>query len=485
MATIYHRGSGRKSYQIISGLCRGCDYQATPQSNHNLTAELSSQAGVIFDQGQLRSLPRQNHLAQIRLVKLWGALMRPRRFAWHLSMAQIGRAFYDRWRKGLRPATTIFAFTAIACSTSVSLADEGGVSFWIPGLYGSLAAAPQVPGWAIGFVNLYNPVSAGGNVAAARQVTINKFPITVNVNLNAALKANPNLILVNPTYVFATPVFGGQFALNMAGAVGRSIAELNGTLTATAGPLTVTRQGTIEDGRDVFSDLYPEATLRWNNGVNNWMTYGMGDIPVGTYDSNNLANGSIGHGAIDSGVGYTYFNPQTGHEFSVVTGLTYNLVNPSTGYQNGIDWHLDWAASQFLTKTLHIGPKTDIDPAPVVGYSSSDLESFATNLGGDNGDNTYRRVLLRVGSCRGFRRTRSNGILPLQVMQILVGWSGQCFYSLEARCRTCYCGDRTRRHVPKDRSQSAPILPKMRWPPYGQSPSTRIGRRICSDTADA
>ncbi|MGB6660444.1 MAG: phenol degradation protein meta, partial [Xanthobacteraceae bacterium] len=79
----------------------------------------------------------------------------------------------------------------------------------------------------------------------------------------------------------------------MAGAYGRSIAGINGTLTTTAGPLSVTRQGAIEDGRDVFSDLYPEATLRWNNGVNNWMTYVMGDIPVGTYNSANLSNGSI------------------------------------------------------------------------------------------------------------------------------------------------------------------------------------------------
>ena len=281
--------------------------------------------------------------------------MPPKPSALRSLTTQVGRGIYDRWRKSLRPIPAIFVFTAIAFSTSSSFADEGGVSFWIPGLYGSLAAAPQVPGWAVGLVNFYNPVSAGGNVAAARQVTINKFNTTVNVNLNASLKANPNLVLVNPTYVFATPVFGGQFALSMAGAYARSIAELNGTLTATAGGLTVTRQGTIEDGRDVFSDLYPEATLRWNNGANNWMTYMMGDIPIGTYNSANLANGSIGHSAVDSGVGYTYFDPQTGHEFSAVTGLTYNLVNPSTGYQNGIDWHLDWGASQFLTKTLQFG----------------------------------------------------------------------------------------------------------------------------------
>jgi hypothetical protein len=68
--------------------------------------------------------------------------------------------------------------------------------------------------------------------------------------------------------------------------------------------------------------------LRWNSGVNNWMIYGMGDIPVGTYDSTRLANFGIGHGAMDGGVGYTYFDEKAGHEFSVVTGLTYNLVNP-------------------------------------------------------------------------------------------------------------------------------------------------------------
>ena len=145
----------------------------------------------------------------------------------------------------------------------------------------------------------------------------------------------------------------------MAGAYGRTIAGISGTLTESVGPIIVTKQGAIEDARDGFSDLYPEAALRWNSGVNNWMIYGMGDIPVGTYDSTRLANFGIGHGAMDGGVGYTYFDQKAGHEFSVVTGLTYNLVNPSTGYQNGIDWHLDWAASQFLTKTLQVG---------VVGY---------------------------------------------------------------------------------------------------------------------
>jgi len=284
--------------------------------------------------------------------------MRPKRRALHFQDTSDWKPPTSS-RVRSRLATAFIVFAAIACSTNLSKADEGGVGFWFPGLFGSLAAVPQVPGWALGIVNLYNPVSASGNVAAARQVTINKLPININVNLNATIKANPNLVLVDPTYVFATPVWGGQLAVSMAGAYGRSIAGISGTLTESVGPIIVTKQGAIEDARDGFSDLYPEAALRWNSGVNNWMIYGMGDIPVGTYDSTRLANFGIGHGAMDGGVGYTYFDQKAGHEFSVVTGLTYNLVNPSTGYQNGIDWHLDWAASQFLTKTLQVG---------VVGY---------------------------------------------------------------------------------------------------------------------
>jgi hypothetical protein len=34
------------------------------------------------------------------------------------------------------------------------------------------------------------------------------------------------------------------------------------------------------------------------------MVYGAGDIPVGDYDPNRLANLAIGHGAVDFGGGY-------------------------------------------------------------------------------------------------------------------------------------------------------------------------------------
>src|SRR5262245_30562893 len=74
------------------------------------------------------------------------------------------------------------ALAAAALLPSKSFADEDGVSFWLPGLFGSLAAVPQKPGWQVTAVNYFDSVSASGNVAAAREITIGKLNPTVNVN---------------------------------------------------------------------------------------------------------------------------------------------------------------------------------------------------------------------------------------------------------------------------------------------------------------
>src|SRR5438874_12451336 len=89
-------------------------------------------------------------------------------------------------------------------------ADETGVSYWLPGRFSSLAATPQVPGWSMAEVYYHTTVSAFGAVAAAREIQIGRFSPTVNVNLNVNLHAPPDLLILNPTYTFTTPVLGGQ-----------------------------------------------------------------------------------------------------------------------------------------------------------------------------------------------------------------------------------------------------------------------------------
>ena len=115
------------------------------------------------------------------------------------------------------------------------------------------------------------------------------------------------------------------------------------------------------------------------------MTYVTGDVPVGAYDPDRLANLGIGHGAIDAGAGYTYFNPATGKEASAVVGLTYNLENPDTDYQNGIDLHVDWAASQFLNEQHLRGRRRLLFPAAYGrqrgGATLGDFKSRVAGIG--------------------------------------------------------------------------------------------------------
>jgi hypothetical protein len=52
-------------------------------------------------------------------------------------------------RCALMVAFAAASLGALMALPTIARADEGGVSFWIPGFFGSLAAAPQQPGWSL------------------------------------------------------------------------------------------------------------------------------------------------------------------------------------------------------------------------------------------------------------------------------------------------------------------------------------------------
>jgi hypothetical protein len=250
-----------------------------------------------------------------------------------------------------------YAVTAAALllCPKVSHADQSGGSFWFPGQFASLVAVQQTPGWALNVTYYHSSVAAAGSVAAAREILAGRIPATVNVDLNLSLTGRADLVALAPSYTFATPVLGAQLVVGMPGQYGRTAASIAGTLTAIAGPIVVTRSGMLEGSLTSYGDLAPFAELLWNYGANNYMAYITGNIPVGDYDPTRIPNIGLGHGAIDVGGAYTYFNPATGNEISGVAGFTYNLKNPDTQYRSGIDLHFDWGASHYLTKQLFVG----------------------------------------------------------------------------------------------------------------------------------
>ena len=136
----------------------------------------------------------------------------------------------------IRPGACALALAFSVVVPKIALADEGGVGFWLPGLFGSLAAAPQVPGWSLGMIYIHDSVSASSNVATARAITIGQFSPTLNQNLNASLRATSDIGVISPTYVFATPVLGGQAAVSLAAIYGNSSADISGSLSGSLGP---------------------------------------------------------------------------------------------------------------------------------------------------------------------------------------------------------------------------------------------------------
>jgi hypothetical protein len=258
-----------------------------------------------------------------------------------------------------KPGAKWLACAALTMATTIAAptarADQGGIGYWLPGSFASLAATPLTPGWSWAFVYLHSSVSAGGAVSASRTIGFPNRSANLNINLRADLDGKADLGVFSPTYVFETPVLGGQFAVTVLGIYGRQEATIDAKLNGNLGPIGFAAERSVNQSMWGFGDVFVQPTLRWNQGVHNYMVYAMTSAPVGAYDSSRLVNLGLGHTAIDAGGGYTYFNPETGNEFSFVTGLTYNFENPDLDYKNGIDWHLDWGASHFFSKQLYAG----------------------------------------------------------------------------------------------------------------------------------
>ncbi len=266
-----------------------------------------------------------------------------------------------KYRRGdwIKVASIGCAFTAGAFYSMAARADEGGISVYLPGFYGSFAAAPTEPGWSLATVYYHTSVDAGADAA---------FPRGGSGQVDVGIEGRSDAVFFVPTYTFAEPVMNGaQASIGMLLPILRGRAEIDATLT---GPGGGTISGSRSDALTAFGDIAPFGTLKWNDGVNNYMTYTTVSIPVGSYDPDRIVNAGFGHAAVDAGVGYTYFNPASGKEFSITGGLTYNFENPDTDYQNGIDGHIDWAASHFFNEHFHAG---------LVGYGFQQLS-------GDSGE---------------------------------------------------------------------------------------------------
>ena len=318
-------------------------------------------------------------------------------------------------------ASLVFRRAVCGLSVAASLlgaehaaADEGGVSFWLPGQYGSFAAMPSNPGWSFETIYYRQSPSAQAGINFAR-----------GGGLQAGVSSPTDLVMFTPTYSFETPVFGGQLAIGMTAVVGRNSTSATATLT---GPGGASLSGARSDSVVGFGDPSPTATLYWSNADHYFMLYGTTGIPVGAYDINRMSALGLGHWAVDGGMGYTYFNEKAGIELSVVAGLTYNFVNPYTDYRSGIDWHVDWALSPYVSEKMLIG---------AVGYFYGQVTGDSAP-GGTFGDSRSRVAGIgpQIGFFLPFAGREAflsfKAYYEFDVHRRLDGWNGWVTFALDA-----------------------------------------------------
>ena len=220
----------------------------------------------------------------------------------------------------------------------VTIADEGGVPFWMSGQYASMAAVPSKPGWSL----VLMPYVYSGSVDKSKVFQHGQ-------SVNAGVNTRESIALFQLGYSAEEKILGGQPYVGVGWGPGAN------TTTAFASIISSGLEFNRANSVTGSTDIYPLASLSWNQGNNNFMTYVTGDIPVGTYSTTSLSSIGIGHAAMDAGGGYTYLNSTTGLEFSGVLGATYNWMNSQTNYKNGIDSHLDWSISQFVSQNWQVG----------------------------------------------------------------------------------------------------------------------------------
>jgi hypothetical protein len=228
---------------------------------------------------------------------------------------------------------------AIAAGSAVtSYADQGGVPFWTSGQFASLAAVSPGPGWSL----TVSPYYYNGSASASRTFQI-------GTAVAAAIHSETPLALFQLGIAPEDKILSGQayFGVGWGAGTNRTSADI----TLTTPRIDIRRSEAITAG----TDLYPFASLSWTAGNHYRMVYMTGDAPTGAYEPSRLANLGIGHGAVDGGGGYTYLNSSNGLEFSAVLGVTYNTENSTVHYRNGVDSHLDYAASQWLSPQWELG----------------------------------------------------------------------------------------------------------------------------------
>ena len=171
------------------------------------------------------------------------------------------------------------------------------------------------------------------------------------VTLNAGAKANIFSSGLNLLYVPDTKVLGGNLGLSVTIPFG--YVDYDAFITT----------GSVSAFRDVngwgFGDVIPRVQLGWQQGAFAHTVYLEVITQTGFWEKGFSPIVSLNRTGIDTGWAFTWTDKPTKVQVSGTAGFTFNSENTATNYQNGDEFHWEWAVGVECLKGLVFG---------VVGY---------------------------------------------------------------------------------------------------------------------
>lgn len=204
------------------------------------------------------------------------------------------------------------------------IAAEGGVGAYWPGFRSFMTGfVPQKEG-----LYLRNDIVVYS--ASAPRVVLNGFPIE-NISVDAVFD------VIEPTYVFPKKLFGATQAIVLTQPL-VWIKQSGGIIGTDLEP----SDSRFAPGDTIIAPLY----LGWQKEKLSYSATVAIFIPTATYEIDRVVNTSRNYWTIDPEFGITYFNPNTGWEFSGALGYSINTKNKDTDYKSGDVLHFDYAVGK-------------------------------------------------------------------------------------------------------------------------------------------
>jgi hypothetical protein len=233
------------------------------------------------------------------------------------------------------------ALIAISIVPRPSIAAEGGTGAYLLGTRGPGAGFTPPPG--VYFQD--DTYFYSGKLGAGRTLPTGGL-LVANVSQQTWI----NL----PTTIWVTPakILGGDLAFSLTTPFGEPRVSANLLVNSPRfGPIGVN----AVDAELALSDFFINSFVGWHSGNFHWQVGVGGVIPSGTYVPGQLSNASLNRPAIDVFTALTWLDPTLGWDLSASAGFTFNQPNTATDYKSGDEFHLEWAATKYISKEFTLG----------------------------------------------------------------------------------------------------------------------------------